>query len=98
MVAVQGNGCLDLDLGDQGLRWIVWPDTTTDKNDGATVVVGDRSVSDGDVLTGTGALVNASVLPGWEDAEGSYFGGFGRYCGADEMGIVVLDEATVTTK
>lgn len=97
VVTVQGNGCLDLDLGDQGLRWIVWPDTTTVTDDGATVVVGDHSVSDGDVVTGTGTLVDASVLPGWDSDPVGYFGGFGRFCGAGELGVVVLDEATVTS-
>ncbi len=97
VVAVQADGCVDLDLGDRGLRWVVWPDSTTTANDGADVVVRDHVVASGDTVTGTGTLAGAGVLPGWQDAQGSYFGSFGRFCKADEVGVVILDDATVTT-
>jgi hypothetical protein len=97
VVAIRANGCVDLDLDDLGLRWIVWPDATTTANDGADIVVRDHVVASGDTMTGTGTLADASVLPGWQDAQGSYFGSFGRFCKADELGVVILDDATVTT-
>ena len=95
-VEVQGNGCIDLDLGAQGRRWIVWPEGTTTGGDGADIIVDDHAVTGADTLTGTGALATASVLPGWE-SEDSYFGGFGRFCSADDLGIVVFDDVAVAS-
>ena len=93
-VTVRANGCFDLELPGGELRWIVWPEGTRLGDDGDELVVGDLPVSDGDAITATGALTGAEVLPGWENPD-SYFASFGTFCGAQEYGVVVLDEVAV---
>lgn len=94
VVDAQDNGCVTLHLGERGQRWIIWPDTTQTRA-GADIVAGDHAIADGDSLAGTGALAGASVLPGWEDGNGSCFGAFGRFCSAGELAIVVFDEVAI---
>ena len=72
--------------------WIVWPETA--EQDGAAVVLADGTrLGDGDALTGAGEVVGFEMLPdGVSDS--SYFGSFGRFCGADERRVLVLTSAT----
>lgn len=99
VVEMSDNGCVTLDLGERGLRWIIWPGPEkVGTSDDGDLYLGDHPITDGDVLTGTGTLADAAVLPGWEDDDkGAYFGLLGRFCDADDLGIVVFDEVTVTT-
>ncbi len=97
VVVVQKNGCVDVDLGSQGLRWIVWPVTATEANDGSGVTVGAHVVADGDRLTGTGMLLDGSELRTWSGRNDLPLGDFGSFCSAGKHGIVILDDATVTT-
>ncbi|MGO1316055.1 MAG: hypothetical protein ACTMIR_03330 [Cellulomonadaceae bacterium] len=91
-VVVQSNGCVDLDLGVEGLRWIVWP-STAEVDEGQPLFDG-RPVAGGVVLAGLGALAEADVLPGWSEDD-SYFGSFGRYCAADVHGVVIFDSVAI---
>ena len=93
-VTVRANGCFDLELQDGELRWIVWPEGTRLGDDGDQLVVRDVPVRDGDAVSGMGALAGAEALPGWENPD-SYFKSFGTFCGAQEYGIVVLDQVSV---
>ena len=95
VVAVQDDGCVDLDMGQQGRRWIVWPDSTQTENGGASIVVGGRVVADGDALRGSGTVADGSQLNGWSKAYGVPLEMFGQYCSADKLGVVVLDDAEV---
>ena len=97
VVAVQDNGCVDLDLGQQGRRWVIWPDTTQTENGGASIVLGGRVVADGDALRGSGVVADATQLPVWGQAYGLPLEMFGQYCPADQLGVVVLDDAAVST-
>ena len=97
LVAVQDNGCVDLDLGQQGRRWVIWPDTTQSENGGAGIVLGGRVVADGDVLRGSGMVADATQLSGWDKAYGLPLEMFGRFCWADRLGVVVLDDAVIGT-
>ncbi|MGF2948023.1 hypothetical protein [Microbacterium alcoholitolerans] len=94
-LAVAGNGCFlwEGDVGDSA--WIVWPDSAEpDRSDGAGVILDDGSaVTDGSPLRGLGALVTLEDLPAGASPD-SYFGSFGRFCGADEAGVIVLAEVT----
>lgn len=68
--------------------WIVWPDTA--EGDGAEVVLADGTrLADGDELTVAGEVVELAALPDGASSE-SYFGSFGRFCGADERRVLVL--------
>ena len=93
-VVVESNGCFDLELPGGELRWIVWPEGTRLGDDGDQVVVGELPVSNGDAITAAGAVAEADVLPGWENPD-SYFASFGAFCGAEERGIVALEQASV---
>lgn len=94
-IAIEDDGCIDLDLGDHGRRWIVWPyDVLVDGAGPLTAVavqVGGHDLVDGDRISGTGALLDAADLPDWGDA-GSDLGSLGRDCAAADRGVVVLDE------
>jgi hypothetical protein len=57
-------------------------------------MVDEHTIADSDALTGTGALATASALPGGDDAD-TYFGGFGRFCSAGDIGIVVFDDVAI---
>lgn len=94
-VVVRPNGCVDLDLGERGQRWLVWPPSARGATEGMGVSVGGTVVTAGARVTGKGAVVDASVLPGFANPD-SYFGSFGRFCTAQDVGVVVLDEATVS--
>ena len=90
-LAVEANGCFTLAQTDDAAAegaWIVWPDGA--RQDGAEVVLasGDR-VGEGALLVGVGAAVALSDLPDGGSRD-SYFGSFGRFCGADERGVLVL--------
>ena len=97
VVAVQDNGCVHLHMGEQGRRWVIWPDTAQTENGGASIVLGGRVVADGDTLRGSGIVADASQLPGWDQAYGLPLEMFGRFCSADELGVVVLDAAVTGT-
>lgn len=97
VVVVQENGCVDVDLGSDGRRWGVWPDTVTEANGGADVMVGGHLVADGDQLTGTGMLLDGSELRTWSGRNEIPLGSFGSFCSAGTYGVVILDDATVTT-
>lgn len=94
-LSVAGNGCFRWrgDVGDDA--WIVWPDSAQpDRTDGAAVSLDDGStVTDGSRLHGSGALVALDDLPAGADPD-SYFGSFGRFCGAGDSGVIVLAEVT----
>ena len=96
VISVQPNGCVDLDMGTNGLRWAVWPSDAAGVQDGVGIALAGVVLRPGARLTGTGALADPAVLPGWPDGQGSYFGAFGRFCRADALGVVVLDEATIS--
>ena len=96
VVAVQDNGCVDLDLGEQGRRWVIWPDTTQTEHGGAGIVLGGRVVADGDALHGSGMVADATQLTVWDKAYGLPLEMFGQYCSADKLGVVVLDDAAVS--
>ena len=97
VVAVQDNGCVDLDMGAQGRRWVIWPDTTRTENGGASIVLGGRVVADGDALRGSGTVADAAQLTVWGKAYGLPLEMFGQYCSAGKLGVVVLDDAAVST-
>ncbi|WP_447924456.1 hypothetical protein [Georgenia muralis] len=89
---VESNGCFtwtgegDPDEG----RWVVWPRGAEQDGDRVRLAGGDE-VTDGDTITGSGLRADAAALPDWELTD-SYFRSFGTFCGADERGIVVLDD------
>ena len=91
---VEVDGCFtwtgDGDGDADGRRWVVWPRGA--EHDGDRVRLADGGeITEGDVITGTGLRTDAAVLPDWELAD-SYFRAFGTFCGADERGVVVLDD------
>ena len=98
VVVVQDNGCVDLDLGMQGRRWVIWPDTTQTENGGASIVLGGRVVADGNELRGSGRVADATQLHLWDEAYGTPLEMLGRYCSSDKTGVVVLDDAVVSTR
>jgi hypothetical protein len=98
VVAIQDNGCVDLDLGQQGRRWVIWPDTTQTEIGGARIVLGGHVVADGDALRGSGMVADATQLRVWGKAYGLPLEMFGQYCSADKTGVVVLDDAAVSTR
>lgn len=87
------NGCF-LWAGEQGSAedgaWIVWPDAASEDAD-VVVLSGAERVRDGDALTAVGAVVRLADLPDGAE-QSSYFGSFGRFCAADERGVLVLTE------
>lgn len=88
---VESDGCFTWEGTDGAHRWVVWPrGAGQDLTDGARVRVAGRVIGEGDAVAGSGMLADASVLPQWVD-ESSYFGSFGRFCGAGTRGIVVFD-------
>ncbi|WP_084040258.1 hypothetical protein [Demequina sp. NBRC 110053] len=58
-------------------------------------VIDGEALADGDAVAGTGALVEADALSEWNAGDGSYFGSFGGFCEAREIGVVVLDEVAL---
>lgn len=90
-LTVESNGCFTLegsDAADGRRAWIVWPDGA--HQDGDVVVLGSGArVGSGNDLSGHATRVDLSDLPGG-DSESSYFGSFGRFCGADANGVVVF--------
>lgn len=96
VVVVEENGCVDVDLGSDGLRWVVWPDTVEEANGGAEVMVGGHVVADGDQLTGTGMVLAGSELRTWSGRNELPIGTLGAFCSASTHGIVILDDATVS--
>ena len=90
-VQVEPNGCLLLDTGTGGARWIVWP--AGQEEDQGRPALDGRLVVDGDVLSGNGAEVTIEALPAGTNRD-SYFGSFAHFCSAEETGVVVLDDVT----
>jgi len=89
VLRVEHNGCFTLEDAGGARRWLVWPRDA--RHDDDHVVLGDgTAVGDGAVLVGEGARVDAAALPDF--TSDGYYGSFGRFCGADELGVVVLDE------
>ncbi|WP_124341794.1 hypothetical protein [Cellulomonas algicola] len=89
VLRVEANGCFTLELDDGTRPWVVWPAGTT--MDAEAAVLGTTRATDGDRLAGRGVLVDASALPGWENAD-SYAHAFGAFCDAEAVGVVALDE------
>ncbi|RPF26904.1 hypothetical protein [Georgenia muralis] len=85
-----GDGDGDGDSETDERRWVVWPRGAEQDGDRVRLEDGDE-ITDGDTLTGTGLRADAAALPDWELTD-SYFRAFGTFCGADERGIVVLDD------
>lgn len=89
-LSVAGNGCFHWAQPGSPAdgAWVVWPDDA--RQDGAEVVLdgGDR-IGDGDGVRGEGGIVMLDDLPEGAE-EQSYFGSFGRFCDADERGVLVL--------
>ena len=88
-IVTRENGCFFLDLGDDDVRWIIWPAGTQTDTHGRPEVAG-HGVRGGDPVSGQGVLADATTLSGWSDDQ-SQFGSFGRFCSAEDSGIVVLD-------
>lgn len=85
-----GDGDGDSEGETDERRWVVWPRGA--EQDGDRVRLEDGSeVIDGAAITGSGLRADAAALPDWELTD-SYFRAFGTFCGADESGIVVLDD------
>ena len=74
--------------------WIVWPaGTAAVDGDNGQVRLSDGTLAvDGTALTGSGAVVLLDDLPGGENPD-SYFASFGTFCGADDRGVLVLEDA-----
>lgn len=90
------NGCFVWSGDDEADgAWLVWPDAAQpDPRTGDRVVLPDGSTAVKDApLTATGSLVALSDLPG--GSVDSYFGSFGTFCGADERGVLMLDEVAL---
>ncbi len=88
-LAVAANGCLHWASDDElDGSWMVWPDGYAEDGSGVIPADGVR-VGEGGRITGTSAPVALADLPEGADPD-SYFGSFGRYCGADEAGVLVL--------
>lgn len=93
VLVVRDNGCFTLSRSGGDSVWIIWPERTRlDADDAARVILSDGSTAgDGDDLVIEGSPVPLDALPGGEDPD-SYFGSFGRFCGADAAGaLVALD-------
>lgn len=91
---VEENGCFTWTGTGSERRWVVWPRTAEQDDD--LVRLGDgTAVTDGDEISGQGFRADAAVLPGWDDRD-SYFGAYGRFCEADDRGIVVFDDVART--
>lgn len=87
---VEDNGCFTWSGPGSERRWVVWPRNA--EQDDVFVLLGDgTAVTDGDTLTGTGIRADADVLPAWDNRD-SQIGAHGRFCDADDRGIVVFDE------
>jgi len=97
-IALETNGCFTWTSTQQDAvaperAWIVWPEGF--RQDGAVVVLdsGER-VGDGDAVAALAAPATLADLPDGA-AEDSYFGSFGLFCGADDSGVVILQDVTV---
>jgi len=98
-VAVSSDGCMRVLVsspeGDQAARWAVWPAGSElyapDTSDPSSARVGGETFSDQDRVSGTAQLVTLADLPDG-DRPGAYFEGRGRYCDAQESGVIVISE------
>ncbi|WP_461472110.1 hypothetical protein [Microbacterium sp. HJ5] len=70
--------------------WIVWPETA-EQDGGEVVLAGGTRLGDGDAIVGSGEIVELAELPDGATSE-SYFGSFGRFCGADRRRVLVLTD------
>ena len=89
---VESNGCFtwESDDADSDGSWIVWPEDAA--QDGGEVILGSRErVGDGDELRVNAGTVLLDEMPSGDDPD-SYFGSFGRFCGADERRVLLLTE------
>lgn len=90
---VESNGCFtwESDDAESDGAWIIWPEDAAQDDD--EVVLGSQErVGDGDHLTVNASTVKLNELPHGDDPE-SYLGSFGRFCGADERGVLLVTEA-----
>ena len=86
VAVAQKDGCVDVDLGSDGLRCVIWPDAVTEANAGAGISVGTHVVAEGDQLTGTGMLLDGSELGTWSGRSDLPLGDFGSSCSASMHG------------
>ena len=94
-LVVEANGCFTFahpDGAAAGRAWIVWPDGSRQDGDEVVLASGVR-VGAGAPLVGEGAVVALAQLPDGGSRD-SYFGSFGRFCGADERGVLILTRVT----
>ena len=100
VVHVTERGCFTLDVvpsagqvPEEGL-WIVWPDEAV--HDDKTVrLPGDLDFTEGSPLDGDGTVLTLDDLPEGSN-ENSRIGSYGRFCGADESRVVVLQHVRST--
>lgn len=91
---VEDNGCFTWTGRGSERRWVIWPRTAEQED--VFVRLGDgTAVTDGDVLTGQGVRADAAVLPDWDNHD-SQLGAHGRFCDADDRGVVVFDDVART--
>lgn len=91
-LVIEPHGCLtwrsvDAEHHTNG-SWIVWPDAASLDAD-VVLLPSGRHVGQGSRLDVAGAYVTLDQLPGGED-ETSYLGEYGRACGADERGVLLI--------
>ncbi len=88
---VASNGCFHWSSADDDDgAWIVWPEDAEQDADVVVLGSGERIGADS-ALTGRGRIVELADLPAGGDPD-SYFGSFGRFCGADSAGVLVLED------
>ena len=88
-LVVEPNGCLDAGLPSGRTFFVIWPAGTTMGETGDTVVVGARTLHDGDAFDGVGAIVPVLSLPDptyWHEAHLAF-------CDPAATEVLVLDAA-----
>jgi len=94
---VESNGCFSWRAGDAAADadapWIVWPEGFEQDDDGVLLAGGGRA-AEGTAMTVSGVLVLLDALPDGATPD-SYLGSFGRFCHADERGVIVLTDVTL---
>ena len=97
VVHVTERGCFTLDVVTPADRaadglWILWPDDAV-QDDETVHLPGDVDLTEGSHLSGDATILPLADLPNGSD-ENTRIGGFGRFCGADTSGVVVLQRIT----
>lgn len=92
-LVIEPHGCLtwrsvDAETQEMNGSWIVWPDAAELDAD-VVLLPSGRHVGQGSRLDVTGAYLALEELPGGDD-ETSYLGEYGRVCGADERGVLLI--------